>query len=288
MLNMIYKNIYKLFLILFIQIFYIKLNEIKKEKLYIKYNQLNKIKNILRQKEENIYKYNIKSIKMIKKVVYSVIIGDYDNISPFPIQEGFDYFLFSDVIYNNTNWTIIPISTLIKKENISSLKMTRYVKLFPNLFFKDYELSIYFDASYIINGDLNELLLRILNPSYDLYFLQHPVRNTIFEEFLEVINSKKETNESVFRVKNRYIKENFPDNLGLTENCIIIRRHNRKNIIKLMEFWWKEIKNYSYRDQLSLNYAIWKLNMTFKIYYLPKRFMIDYLSFTEHSKIVEY
>ena len=285
---MLYNNIYKLFLILFIQIFFIKLNEIKKGKIFIKYNQLNKIKNIVRQKGENIYKYNIKSIKMIKKVVYSVIIGDYDNISPFPFQEGFDYFLFSDVIYNNTNWTIIPISELIKKENISSLKMTRYVKLFPHLFFKDYELSIYFDASYIINGDLNELLLKVLNPSYDLYFLQHPERNTIFQEFLEVLNSKKETNESVIRVKNRYIKENFPDNLGLTENCIIIRRHNKKNIIKLMEFWWKEIKNYSYRDQLSLSYAIWKLNMTFKIYYLPKRFMIDYLSFTEHSKIVEY
>jgi hypothetical protein len=282
---MLYNNIYKLFLILFIQIFFIKLNEIKKGKIYIKYNQLNKIKNLVRQKGENIYKYNIKSIK---KVVYSVIIGDYDNISPFPFQEGFDYFLFSDVIYNNTNWTIIPISELIKKENISNLKMTRYVKLFPHLFFKDYELSIYFDASYIINGDLNELLLKVLNPSYDLYFLQHPVRNTIFEEFLEVLNSKKETNESVIRVKNRYIKENFPDNLGLTENCIIIRRHNKNNIIKLMEFWLKEIKNYSYRDQLSLSYAIWKLNMTFKIYYLPKRFMIDYLSYTEHSKIVEY
>ena len=288
MFNMLYKKIYKLLLIIFIQLIYLKLNEIKKEKIYKKYNQLNKIKNIVRQKGENIYKYNIKSIKMIKKVVYSVIIGDYDNISPFPIQEGFDYFLFSDVIYNNTNWTIIPISKLIKKENISSLKITRFVKLFPHLFFKEYELSIYLDASYIISGDLNELLLKILNPSYDLYFLQHPVRNTIFEEFLEVINSKKETNESVIRVKNRYIKENFPDNLGLTENCIIIRRNNRKNIIKLMEFWWKEIKNYSYRDQLSLSYAIWKLNITFKIYYLPKRFMVDYLFYREHSKIVEY
>ena len=45
--------------------------------------------------------------------------------------------------------------------------MTRYVKLFPHLFFKDYELSKYIDASYIINGNLNELLLKILNPSFD-------------------------------------------------------------------------------------------------------------------------
>jgi hypothetical protein len=285
---MLYNNIYKLFLILFIQIFFIKLNEIKKGKIFIKYNQLNKIKNIVRQKGENIYKYNIKSIKMIKKVVYSVIIGDYDNISPFPFQEGFDYFLFSDVIYNNTNWTIIPISKLKEKVNISGIKITRYIKLFPHLFFKDYELSIYFDGSLILNGDLNELLLRILNPNFNLYLLQHPLRNKVFQELSAVVFYKKDTKEAVDIIEKRYVEINFPDNLGLTENCIIIRRHNKKDIIKLMEVWWNEIKNYSYRDQLSLNFAIWKLNLTIKIYYLSKKFMLDYFTQKDHLKVVEY
>ena len=163
--------------------------------------------------------------------------------------------------------------------------MTRYFKLFPHLFFKDYDLSIYFDSCLIINGDLNELLLRTLNPSCDLYFLQHPDRNKIFQEFSEVIFQRRETKEIVDIVKKRYIKENFPDNLCLTENNIIIRRHNNKKIIKLMEIWWKEIKNFSYRDQLSLNYAIWKLNSNLKIYYLSKRFVIDYFSQKKHGKI---
>ena len=91
---------------------------------------------------------------MIKKVVYSIIIGDNNNISPFPILEGFDYFIFSDLIYNNTNSIIIVISKLIKKENLSSQK--KYLSFFPIYFFKGYELSIYFDASNIINGDSNE------------------------------------------------------------------------------------------------------------------------------------
>jgi hypothetical protein len=91
---------------------------------------------------------------MIKKVAYSIIIGDNNNISPFPILEGFDYFIFSDLIYNNTNSIIIVISKLIKKENLSSQK--KYLSIFPIYFFKGYELSIYFDASNIINGDSNE------------------------------------------------------------------------------------------------------------------------------------
>ena len=59
---MLYKNIYKIFSFLFIQIFYYKLNEIKKAKIYIKYYQLDKNKDIVRQNGENIYKYNIKKI----------------------------------------------------------------------------------------------------------------------------------------------------------------------------------------------------------------------------------
>jgi hypothetical protein len=197
-----------------------------------KYYLINTKKDIMKQNHQNNYKYKIEYIKMIKKVVYTIIIGKYDKISTFNKQEGYNYFLFSDVKYYGTNWTIIPISkNIIKKVKVSNIKMTRYFKLFPHLFFKDYELSIYIDASYIIKGDLNELLIKTLNPTFDLYFLQHPERNKVFQEFLAVIRFKKDNKKSVNIVKKRYIKENFPDNLGLTQNCIIIRRHNKKKII---------------------------------------------------------
>ena len=238
--------------------------------------------------DKNYSKYNVEYIKKTKKVVYSIIIGQYDEISTFNKLEGYKYFLFSDIIYNKTNWTIISITKLIKQVNISNLKMTRYFKLFPHLFFKDYELSIYIDASYIICGDLDDLLLKTLNPSFDLYFIQHPSRNNISQEFPAVLEIKKDTQASVNIVKERYIKEKFPDKLGLTVNCIIIRRHNQKNVIKLMEIWWKEIKNYSYRDQLSLNYAIWKLNFKIKIYYSSYKFMLNYFSYKDHSKKVKF
>jgi 16S rRNA G966 N2-methylase RsmD len=238
----------------------------------------------VKQNDSNYNKYKINYIKKIKKVVYSVIIGKYDKILPFTKQEGYSYFLFADQIYHNSNWTIIPIKKLLKKTNISKLKMTRYFKLFPHLFFKDYDLSIYIDATFIVKGNLNEILLRTLNPSFDIYFLQHPFRNKILQECSKVLLNKRETKKIINIVKKRYIKENYPDNIGLTENCIIIRRHNNKKVIKLMDIWWNEIKNYSYRDQLSLNYAIWKLNSNLKIYYLSKAFVLDYFSYKKHKK----
>ena len=87
------------------------------------------------------------------------------------------------------------------------------------------------DASYIIKGDLNELLLKALNPSFDLYLIQHPKRNKVFREFKAVLKLKKENKAIVNLIRKRYIKEKFPDNLGLTENSIIIRRHNEKKLI---------------------------------------------------------
>ena len=285
---MLIKNIYKILLILVIKLFFDILDIIKNKKIYRKYCQLNIINDILKKNGKNIYKYNIEYIKKIKKVVYSVIIGQYDKISNFNKQKGYNYFLFSDIYYKDTNWTIIPISKLIKKKKISKKKMTRYFKLFPHLFFKYYELSIYLDASYVIKGDLNELLLRALNPSFDLYFLQHYGGYKVFKEFSAVIHHKKDTKEIINKVKKRYIKEKFPDNLGLTENCIIIRKHNNKKIIKLMKFWWNEIKNYSYRDQLSLNYAIWKSHLHLKIYYLSKKFIKNYFSYRQHSNIIKF
>ena len=266
---MIYKYNYKILFYLFILFFYSIFNEIKNEKIYMKkYYQLNTKKYIVKQNGQNYNKYNIEYIKKIKKVVYSIIIGKYDNISTFNKQEGFNYFLFSDIKYHGTNWTIISIPKLIEKVNVSNIKLTRYFKLFPHLFFKDYELSIYIDASYIIKGDLNELLLKTLNPSFNLYILQHPYRNKVFQEFVAVIKFKKDTKKSVNKVKKKYIKEKFPDNLGLTQNCLIIRNHNNKIIIKLSYLLYVIYKyKYFYNLRLELYNIKSPLNSESKLNY---------------------
>jgi len=49
-----------------------------------------------------------------------------------------------------------------------------------------------------------------------------------------------------------------------------------------MEKWWKEIENYSYRDQLSFNYIKWKNKINVK--FISKRFALDYFKITRHLK----
>ena len=214
----------------------------------------------------------------MNKLVYSVNLGNYDSIKSINKQKGYDYFLFVDEydeIYNNSNWTVILISEDIKKLNMSIIKKQRFLKTHPHIFFPNYDLSIYMDSTYIIKGNLNEFLLRILSPNISIYMLEHPERNKIKNEFILVEILKKENKSKINSIKKRYKRENFPDNNGLIESCLIVRKHNDQNCIDTMEKWFDEIKNYSHRDQLSFNYVLWKSGT--KIKYISKKFCFKYL-----------
>ena len=214
----------------------------------------------------------------MKKLVYTANLGKYDTIRNIKKQKGYDYYLFLDeydVIYNKLNWTIIYIPEYIKNSNMSIIKKQRFFKTHPHLFFPNYDLSIYIDSTYEIRGNLDEFLLRILNPNISMYMLEHPERKKIRDEFSIVKLLHKENKSMIRTIKERYKKENFPDDNGLIEGCIIIRKHNDKNCIKTMEKWFDEIKNYSHRDQLSFNYALWKVET--KIKYVSKNYCFKYL-----------
>ena len=212
-------------------------------------------------------------------MVYTVNLGHYDTIKKIPKQIGYDYFLFTDLnksVFNDTNWTIISIPKIVENLNVSIIKKQRFIKTHPHLFFPNYDISIYIDGIYTVDGDLNEFLLRILTLPLNIYTLEHPSRNSIRQELLAVKKLKKDNKSNIIRLRNRYNKSKFSDRNGLIESCLIIRKHNDKNCINIMEEWFDEIKKYSHRDQLTFNYIIWKKKI--KIKYLPKNLFFQYFS----------
>ena len=167
---------------------------------------------ISKKSEEQFYnssnnKNNIDYIKSLKKVVYTALIGTYDNIQPIVKEEGYDYFLFTDrtSINETTNWTFIKIEQKINYSNIIELiKMQRFFKVLPHLFFQNYDLSIYIDSTFEIKGKLDYFLLRILTPNLSIYILEHPFIDSINNEFEAVLAFKKELKSNVIKIKNRY------------------------------------------------------------------------------------
>ena len=232
------------------------------------------------------YERNMKHINdliKLKKVVYTILIGNYDKVHSIVKEKGYDYFILTDQNFEKktiNNWTIIHVDKINYKNRIDKIKRQRFYKTHPHLFFKNYDLSIYVDATFEVKGNLNEFLLRILTPRLSIYILEHPVRSNINNEFKACIYFGKDSINNIIPIKHRYNKEGFPDNNGLAETCLIIRKHNKLNVIRFMENWFNEIKKFSHRDQLSFNYIFWKYKHKI-IKYISKKIISRY--FKQHN-----
>ena len=172
------------------------------------------------------FKKQLKNIQNLKKVVYTIILGNYDEPNSFIKQKGYDYYLITDTdndtIYKTTNWKTLKIPDSVHILPVSTVKKQRFLKLHPHLLFKNYDLSIYIDGEFKIKGNLDEFLLRTLNSNSYLYSFEHPARNNIIDEIQEVIRLKREKKSMGELLYQRYKKEKFPDDKGLIESCLLI------------------------------------------------------------------
>lgn len=205
-----------------------------------------------------------------KKVIYTCITNGYDCLDePNYVTDDFDYVCFTDNLGMESDiWEIRPLPK--ECDGLPSNKKQRMVKILPHLFLKEYDLSIWVDGNYEINGDLNEFLSENANDEECSVFIPtHPQRDCIYDEERAVHSLKKDTKENTRPQIDRYVSEGFPKHYGLVQSNIIVRRHNNEDCIKLMEKWFEELKNGSHRDQLSFNYACWK-NEDVKVSFMRK------------------
>lgn len=198
------------------------------------------------------------SEKKNKKVIYTCITGGYDSlIEPTKITSDYDYICFTDdnTLVSNT-WIIKQLPKEVN--NLDNARKNRYVKTHPHVLLPEYETSIYIDGSITVIGDLNNFVKTCDLENNSIIVPKHPCRICLYKEGKACISIKKDTAEHINPQMARYKAEGFPENYGLTQNNIIVRKHNDENCIKVMEEWWQEILNGSYRDQLSLMYVLWK------------------------------
>ena len=204
-----------------------------------------------------------------KKVIYTCVTGGYDSIiEPSYITDGFDYVCFTDNLGMNSDiWEIRPLPK--ETEGLSQVKKQRFVKINPHLLLKEYDISIWVDGNVSIKSDLNKFIGETLKDDISIYVPKHPTRSCIYKEAGAVLSMRKDKREIVNPQMARYKKEGFPENYGLLQSNILLRKHNNEDCIKLMEAWFEELKDNSHRDQLSFNYVLWK-NNDVKIAYMDK------------------
>lgn len=220
-------------------------------KCYAKWQYLKKYSDLLERCEEKV------NFDLRKLVIYTAITGDYDVLRE-PSYENKDitYVCFT----NNRNiksdiWNI----EYIYDNYLDNMHLAKKYKMHPDLYFKEFETSIWVDGKYEIEADFREYIKKYEQNKPILCF-PHFKRECIYDEAAECICSKIGNKEGIIRQLSDYYQEGYPINNGLYEMGCIIRRHNEELVKKIMGDWAREIEQYSYRDQISFPYVCWKNN----------------------------
>lgn len=193
----------------------------------------------------------------LRKVVYTVITGKYDNLRSQPRIKGWDYICFTDdPELKSEFWDICQVPA---DDELDSIKRQRKIKILAHEYLSEYDLSVYIDGNVRIIGDLDQFIEKNCPESKGYVFIgEHPERDCIYDEAKACIKLRKGDPKTIVNQVVAYYKEGFPKHYGLTQSCIVIRYHNNEDCKRLMESWWQEVKDKSHRDQLSLSYCEWK------------------------------
>ena len=215
------------------------------------------------------------------KVIYTTIIGNgYDLHEPIVENKDWDHICFvsrnKSILckkkLKESKWKIIQV----KDPSLTSEKLSRKVKIMQHEFLPEqYETSIFVDARFTIKTDLNIFCEEYLK-HYGIAVMLHNRRNCAYEEGDYVVNQGLVSPNKIQMQLSHYKADGFPKRFGLFAPGIMIRKCGNIKVDKMMMDWWEEIKKYTYRDQVSLAYILWKNKVDFGImpfHHTYERFM---------------
>jgi len=188
--------------------------------------------------------------------IFTCITGGYEMPTDnFEKKAGYDYFLFCDCIIPVNSWSLL-IPKFADDPNLNNIKKQRMIKTHPHWVLPDYDITVWIDANTSIDQKLYDYIEKYKENV--ITFKKHPDRNCIYDELKEVVFWSKETQHHGQFLFNKYKKEQYPEHNGLYETNIIISHPKDYNVQTIYNKWWEQIYTYSHRDQLSLNYILWK------------------------------
>lgn len=195
----------------------------------------------------------------LKIAIYTAIFGGKDIVRDplgYEEDENIDYFLISDDENLKSN-----CYNIIYKEPIYDdiTKNARYYKVMGLEVFKNYDFVIWHDANLQI---IQDKVLNIITYAHnkEIAFFNHPDRNCIYDEAIKCIQLEKDYPFKILKQIFGYYIYGIKNESGLFETGIVVK--NSKLISKeFLDVWWGEIKLKTRRDQLSLPFALKKLNI---------------------------
>ena len=188
------------------------------------------------------------------RVVYTAVFGGYDLVPIVDPSWDCDFICFTDTPeLVSAGWVVV----FIQLSGESPAQANRRYKILPHKYLANYEFSLYVDGNIQILVDPTPLFLKYLEKEI-VAIPKHQDRNCVYAEAKLCIISGRVNKEITERQMSRYAEDGFPEMFGMSENGILLRKHNEERMIAIMDEWWVEYCCGGLRDQLSLPYLLWK------------------------------
>lgn len=182
-------------------------------------------------------------IDVIIPVCYTALFGNYEELKePTVITPGWRYICYTDQNLTSNVWDIVKV----KVPEITDAQ--RYARWYKIMHWIDWRLSIWADAAFIIDTDLNEWVK--LRGQKDFNVAKHSLRNDFYEECMDCIISGRGERVEVDAQMNEYVELGIPRHNGVIQSGLLLRI-NSVECIKLCEAWWAEMQGRSARDQIA-------------------------------------
>jgi len=230
-----------------------------------------------------------KTSKVIKEhsiALVSANIGSYDNLDLINHSvEGVDSFLFvssdSQIDKSATNWNVIEIDSIYRDPR----RTAKIFKVLTHRLLVHYDWIIWLDSNMEPKQGFYENIRHFLVGD-DSYFFKHNKRSCVYDEIEECLKWGKDAKKTLIEIKQKYLTENMPKNMGMA-NCGFFIRPNTPETNQKFEKWWELIENGSVRDQVTFPYVCWKQEFQ---YHLLEGKVNDnsLISMQEHTKYKMY
>ena len=159
-------------------------------------------------------------------------------------------------------------------------RTARFHKVLSHRAVPDAAYSLWLDGNLRLEIDPWTIVRRHLSSGIDVVTFKHAHRNCVYQELEACLRLDKDDAGAMRAQVEGYRIEGYPCYNGLAETTALVRREGPA-VRELNEAWWREIERGSARDQLSFDYAAWKLGLDYGC--LPaSREDCPYFGFSRH------
>jgi hypothetical protein len=201
--------------------------------------------------------YDGAALKSSDSCVYTILLGDYELLNEQPVATRSDVrfiCLTDNPNLKSESWDTRLTTPIFPNDPIRS---HRDIKIRPHVHLPDFARSVYIDNSVVLKEPPERLFEMAAASPSGLLVPPHSYRETVLDEFLEVVRAGLDESSRIFEQLNHYLLS-CPE--ALEEHPwwagFMVRDHGNVPLRRALEIWALHVMRYARRDQLSLNVAL--------------------------------